>query len=117
MKKIILVSDRPTPTGAPEATIRLGGIVPVVTDKRRAHLAISLRLGSISNPLAKEVENVVSYGVPLAQAVYMAAESPKKYLGIDDAYRVAVGRPATFNILNARGRVLQTYKNGVKTAK
>lgn len=116
-RKIILVSDSLSPAGAPAGEYLLGGTVPIVTDGTAAYLADKSALaGSITN-LAKEVENAVSYGVPLAEAVYMATEAPKKYLGIEDCYVVAVGKPATFNILNARGRVIKTYRCGKEIKK
>lgn len=110
-RKIILVSDSLAPAGAPCGKYLLGDDTPVITDGTAAYLEDKSALaGSVTN-VAKTVENVVSYGVPLAHAVYAATETPRKYLSLPyDA--LSCGSTASFNVLDEKGKLLHVVNRG-----
>ena len=53
------------------------------------------------------VRNVLSYGVELEQAVYMAAESPRKYVNYY-VPKFDIGEQADYNVIDENGNVLAT---------
>jgi N-acetylglucosamine-6-phosphate deacetylase len=114
-KNVCIISDSLAPAGMPNGRYKLGD-QDVYTDGVAAYLSNGTSLaGSISN-LAAEVKNVVGYGVPLEQAVYMAADAPLKYLGLNSAPAVK-GEKADFNLLSEDGNLLAVYYGNYKSIK
>ncbi len=112
-EKIILVSDALAPCGAPVGEYILGENTPVIADGTAAYLKDKSALAGSTTNIAKMVEIIVRYGVPLEKAVYCATESPRKYLGLEIP-ALSVGYDASFNVVDERGKVTEVYSKGKK---
>lgn len=112
-EKIILVSDALAPCGAPVGEYILGENTPVIADGTAAYLKDKSALAGSTTNIAKMVEIIVRYGVPLEKAVYCATESPRKYLGLEIP-SLSVGYDASFNVVDERGKVTEVYSKGKK---
>lgn len=108
-EKVCLISDSLSATGCPNGIYTIGDGVEVRTDDRAAFLndGGNTLAGSITN-VAQMVRNVMSYGVPMAQAVYMANQSPSNYLGLNNVGAVEVGAQADLIILDGKANVIET---------
>ncbi len=114
-RRVCIISDSLAPAGMPNGKFRLDG-QDVYSNGVAAFLCDGTSLaGSISN-LSKEVQIVVGYGVPLEHAVYMAADAPLKYLGLN-ATPAVKGEMADFNILDEKGNLLAVYFGNTKILK
>ncbi len=114
-RRVCIISDSLAPAGMPNGKYMLDGQC-VYSNGLAAFLCDGTSLaGSISN-LSKEVKNVVDYGISLEQAVYMAADAPLKYLGLN-ATPAVKGKTADFNILDEQGNLLAVYFGNIKIEK
>ncbi len=105
-RRICLVSDSLSCAGMPKGGYKLGD-EDVVTDEKVCYLAdMSALAGSVTS-IDQMVRNVVSYGIKLEQAVYMAAESPRKYIG---CYlpKFEKGEQADYNVIDEKCNVVAT---------
>jgi N-acetylglucosamine-6-phosphate deacetylase len=63
-------------------------------------------------PVSSMVKNIVSYGIPLPEAVYMANQSPSAHLGLYDRGVLEIGKKADIVLLDKCGNLISVYKNG-----
>lgn len=108
------MSDALAPCGAPVGEYILGENTPVIADGTAAYLKDKYALAGSTTNIAKMVEIIVRYGVPLEKAVYCATESPRKYLGLEIP-SLSVGYDASFNVVDERGKVTEVYSKGKKS--
>jgi N-acetylglucosamine-6-phosphate deacetylase len=108
---LILVTDAMEAAGMPPGDYELGG--------RKVHLedgAVRLADGTLAGSaltMDEAVRNAIGFlGVPLAQAVRMATETPAAALNLDSKGKIAVGCDADFVLLDAEGTVLETIVAG-----
>ncbi|MDO4339463.1 MAG: N-acetylglucosamine-6-phosphate deacetylase [Eubacteriales bacterium] len=81
-ERVILISDSMMATGMANGTYQLGGQEVTVKD-RKATLSDGTIAGSATN-LYDCMRKAVSFGIPLAQAVFAATRNPAKSIGIYD---------------------------------
>lgn len=105
-KRIILVSDSLSCAGMPAGTYKLG-THDVYTDGKVCYLADMSSLAGSVTSVGEMVKILISYGIPLAEAVYQATESPRNYLGIQEV-KFTVGERADYNVLDENGNVIET---------
>jgi len=99
--RVILISDSLRATGMPDGKYPFGG-QEIVVNGPRATLADdpNTLAGSVSDLMAC-LKNVVSFGIPLADAVTAAAVNPAKVLGIYDRLgSLDVGKQANVAVLD-----------------
>ncbi len=103
-RRVMLVSDSLSCAGMPVGTYKLGeddvfndGKVCVRADK-------SGIAGSVIS-LADGVKILVENGIPLAEAAYMASETPRKYIGLS-VPALEIGEKADFVLLDEKGNLL-----------
>lgn len=109
-RHVCLVSDSIAAAGMAPGRFVLGGAhgVPVeVTGEVALTADRRLFAGSIT-PLDHMVENAVRCGIPLAEAIAMASESPARHLGLDRLGRIEPGCRAVFNLVSPSGKLLRT---------
>lgn len=108
-RKICLVSDAIRASGLSPGRYMLGdykdGVEVKVTDRVALLKDESCYAGSITC-IEKMVENLVSWGIPLAEAVYMASQCPATYLGLQGIGELKEGATAFINVLDANGKLL-----------
>lgn len=95
--KLNLISDSLRCAGMPDGDYELGG-QPIVVKNHKATLLDGTLAGS-SISLLDAVRNVVSFGLPLAGAVYAASTAPALAAGLD-AGVIAQGRVADLLVLD-----------------
>ncbi len=95
--KLNLISDSLRCAGMPDGDYELGG-QPIVVKNHKATLLDGTLAGS-SISLLDAVRNVVSFGLPLAGAVYAASTAPALAVGLD-AGVIAQGRAADLLVLD-----------------
>jgi N-acetylglucosamine-6-phosphate deacetylase len=108
---LILITDAMQAAGMSPGDYKLGG--------RKVHLedgAVRLAEGTLAGSaltMDEAVRNAVRFlGVPLAQAVRMATETPAAALNLDSKGKIAVGCDADLVLLDAEGTVLETIVAG-----
>lgn len=111
LEGLILVTDAMEAAGMPPGDYELGG--------RKARLedgAVRLADGTLAGSaltMDEAVRNAARFlGVPLAQAVRMASETPASALNLDGKGKIAVGCDADLVLLDAEGTVLETLVAG-----
>lgn len=105
-RRVCLISDSLSCAGMPNGKYKLGE-EDIVTDGKVCYLAdMSALAGSVTS-IDQMVRNVLSYGVELEQAVYMAAESPRKYVNYY-VPKFDIGEQADYNVIDENGNVLAT---------
>ncbi|MGC5326827.1 N-acetylglucosamine-6-phosphate deacetylase [Brevibacillus sp. SYSU BS000544] len=116
-EKLLLISDGMRAVGLPDGEYSLGGQT-VIVRQCIARLADSTLAGSTLS-LQKAVHNMVDeIGVPLIDAVYMAATAPATKLGISHSKgSLAVGKDADIAVLSADFRVVETIVKGIPVYK
>ncbi len=92
--KLYTVTDASAAAGMPDGEYRLGDR-KVIKRGLRVTLGESDTLASSAITLADAVRNLVSIGVPLAEAAAMASTRPADYLGLTDLGRIAPGARAS----------------------
>jgi N-acetylglucosamine-6-phosphate deacetylase len=61
----------------------------------------------------RAVANLQAFtGAPLEDAIHAASRSPARMLGMDALGGITIGQPASFNIFNAEGKLVQTILRG-----
>ncbi len=108
--RVILISDSLRAAGMPDGEYELGGLAVFVKDGL-ARIASGNLAGSTSNIL-QCVQNVVSWGFSLDEAVHMASTNPAKAVGLTDKGRVGVGFSADFTILSPDLKLIATIVGG-----
>lgn len=100
--RALIVSDSMRANGMPEGTaFDLGGQMVTVTGGK-ATLADGTIAGSVTN-LHQEVKNLVSWGVPFAQAVKSASLIPARAIGLEgEIGSIAPGKAADLVVLDGK---------------
>lgn len=104
--RVILVSDSLSCAGMEEGYYKLGDD-DVYTDGKACYRADHSGLAGSVISLADSVKLLVSHGIPLAEATYMASEAPRKYIGLSSP-SLTIGETADFVVLSADGTLLST---------
>jgi N-acetylglucosamine-6-phosphate deacetylase len=109
--KLYTVTDASAAAGMPDGEYRLG-------DRRifkrglKVTLEDSETIASSVITLADAVRNLVSIGIPLAEAVAMAATRPADYLGLDELGRIKPGARASVVALDGQLQVRGVWIDG-----
>ena len=109
--RTILISDSLRCAGMPDGNYTLGG-QPIVMKNGKATLLDGTLAGS-SISVLKAVQNVVSFGIPLEDAVYAGSMAPAKVIGKDDEIgSIEPGKYADFLLLDADLNLKAVYIGG-----
>ncbi len=109
--KLYTVTDASAAAGMPDGEYRLG-------DRRifkrglKVTLEDSETIASSVITLADAVRNLVSIGVPLAEATAMASTRPADYLGLDELGRIKPGARASMVALDGQLQVRGVWIDG-----
>jgi N-acetylglucosamine-6-phosphate deacetylase len=109
--KLYTVTDASAAAGMPDGEYRLGDR-KVVKRGWRVTLEDGHTLASSAITLADALRNLVSIGVPLAEAAAMASTRPADYLGLADLGRIAPGARASMVQLDAALRAEVVWIDG-----
>lgn len=113
-ERIALISDSMMATGLSDGEYALGGQKVYVKGKK-AILADGTVAGSVSNLLDCVRTCVKEMGIPLEEAVWSAAVTPAKVLGIfDECGSITPGKVAHLVLLNEALEVEQVYVAGTR---
>ncbi len=108
---LFLVTDAMEAAGMPSGDYELGGRAVRLEDG-----AVRLPDGTLAGSaltMDGAVRNAVRFlGIPLAEAVRMASETPAAALNLEHGGRISVGCRADFVLLDRRGTVLETIVAG-----
>ena len=96
-ERMVLISDSMRATGLPDGLYELGG-QPVIVKDATARTESGALAGSTS-PLAECVRCAVQFGIPRADAIKMATETPAAYLGVNKG-KIAVGYDADLLVVD-----------------
>ena len=113
-QNVSLVSDSLSAAGMPEGYYMLGTVTRIYNAGNVALLENMKTLAGSVTPVSKMVANVVSYGVPIEQAVYMGNQTPANYLGLTDRGVLEVGKRADIVVIDDKANLIETYKAGQK---
>lgn len=95
--RMVLISDSMRATGLPDGLYELGG-QPVIVKDQTARTESGALAGSTST-LAECVRCAIRFGIPRADALKMASETPAKHLGLNKG-KVAVGYDADLLVVD-----------------
>ncbi|HEY5057342.1 MAG TPA: N-acetylglucosamine-6-phosphate deacetylase [Acidobacteriaceae bacterium] len=115
--RAILVTDGISATGEPDGDYLLGGLEVTVVNGR-CLLKIDLAAGKETLAgsvltMDRAVANLQEFtGATLEAAVHAASRNPARMLGMEALGEVAIGQPASFNVCNAEGKLVQTVLRG-----
>jgi N-acetylglucosamine-6-phosphate deacetylase len=110
---ICLVTDATAGAGLPNGSLfSLFGNECVVEDSVCLLADHSALAGSASRMIDLVRTMVRDVGVPLHEAIIMAAENPARAIGLETKGRLAVGTDADFVVLSPELEVLQTFVRG-----
>lgn len=110
-ESIALITDSMAAAGMPDGTYELGGLLVHVTNG-----VARLRGGNLAggtSHLLDIVRNCVKAGVPLADAVTMATQTPARVLGRDDVGVLQAGKRADVVLVDETLRVEKVYRRGI----
>ncbi len=111
-ESIALITDSMAAAGMPDGTYELGGLLVHVTNG-----VARLRGGNLAggtSHLLDVVRNCVKAGVPLADAVTMASQTPARVLGRDDVGVLQQGKRADVVLVDEALQVERVYRRGVR---
>lgn len=110
-KKMIIISDSLRCAGLCDGNYDLAG-QPIVVKDGRATLLDGTLAGSSGN-LHSELKNVVSYGIPLEDAIYAMTEAPAKAINsYDEIGSLDVGKCADMLLLDDDLNIKATFIDG-----
>jgi len=109
--KLYTVTDASAAAGMPDGEYSLGAH-KVFKRGLRVTLEDNETLASSAINLADAVRNLVSIGVPLAEAVAMASTRPAEYLGHADLGRILPGARASMVQLDVKLKVEGVWIDG-----
>lgn len=110
-ERMVLISDALRCCGMPDGEYELGGQAVFLKGKT-CTLADGTLAGSVTN-LFDCMRNVVSYGIPLEDAVRAASYNPACQLGVQDRVgSIAVGKDADFLVCSADLSLRKVYIDG-----
>ena len=107
--RALVISDSMRANGMPEGEpFDLGGQMVTVREGK-ATLADGTIAGSVSN-LHQEVKNLVSFGIPLEQAVKAASLIPARSIGLEEEIgSIAPGKRADLVVLDENLDIVAVY--------
>lgn len=109
----VIISDSLRCAGMPDGDYELGG-QPIVVKQGRATLLDGTLAGSSANLLG-ELQNVVSFGVPLTDALTSLTLSPARAVGLDgEIGSIAEGKRADLLLLEPNLSLHSVYIDGQK---
>ncbi len=113
-EKLVIISDSLRCAGMPDGDYELGG-QPIEMKNGRATLKGSETLAGSSSNLLQELQNVVSFGLPLEAAITALTIAPAKAVRLDRAIgSLDVGKRADLVLLNADLTLDSVYVDGEK---
>lgn len=98
-ERLVIISDSLRCAGMPDGQYELGGQPIEMKNGKATLLGTDTLAGSSSNLLA-ELKNVVSFGLPLEDALYAVSTAPAKAVGLTDTGSIAVGKAADLVVLD-----------------
>lgn len=104
-KRMILISDAISATGLCDGDYMLGGKRVIVKDGIARNEAGALSGSTVT--LHDCVRRAISFGIPKAEALRMASETPAAYLGVPKG-KVAVGYDADLLVVDEDLNILET---------
>ncbi|MFI3229648.1 MAG: amidohydrolase family protein [Bacillota bacterium] len=111
-RNMCVVSDSLSAAGMPKGTYVLGEDIAIYNNGEVVLLADKSALAGSITPLAKMVQNMVSYGVPIAEAVYMANQAPASHLKMPKLGKIGEGLVADIVLIDNFGSLKAVYKAG-----
>ena len=113
-ENLVIISDSLRCAGMPDGEYELGG-QPIEMKNGRATLKDSETLAGSASNLLEEVQKVVSFGIPLEDAVTAVTITPARAVRLDDKIgSLAVGKCADLVLLNADLSLDSVYVDGIK---
>lgn len=112
-EKLNLISDSLRCAGMPDGSYMLGG-QPIEVKNQKATLQGTDTLAGSSISMLDAVRNVVSFGLPLTDAVYAASTAPAEAVGLTEVGSIQVGKRADLVILDAELNLVAVYVDGKK---
>ena len=109
--KLNLISDSLRCAGMPEGEYELGG-QPIEVHGKKATLKGTDTLAGSCISLLDAVRNVVSFGIPLSDALYAASTAPANAVGLTDRGRIAVGACADLLVLDQNLQLKAVFVDG-----
>ena len=111
---LAIISDSLRCAGMPDGEYELGG-QPIEVKNGRATLLNSDTLAGSTSNLLEELQNVVSFGIPLEDAVTAVTLTPARAIRMDDKIgSLAVGKCADLVLLNSDLTLDSVYVDGTK---
>ena len=111
--KLNLISDSLRCAGMPDGQYELGG-QPIEVKNHKATLLGTDTLAGSSISLLDAVRNVVSFGLPLADALYAASAAPAQAVGLTDVGVIRTGAAADLVMLDQDLNLKAVYVDGEK---
>ena len=112
--RLVIISDSLRCAGMPDGQYELGGQPIEMKNGRATLLGTDTLAGSASN-LLEELNNVVSFGLPLEDAISAMTIAPAKAVRLDhEIGSLEVGKRADMVILNSDLTLDSVYIDGVK---
>lgn len=109
--RVLLISDSLRCAGLPDGNYDLGGR-PILVNKGKATLLNGTLAGSSIN-LLDALQNAVSFGIPLEQAVASATILPARAIGLEESIgSLEVGKCADLLLLDSRLSLVKTIIDG-----
>lgn len=109
--KLTLISDSLHCAGMPDGEYELGG-QPITVRDGKATLSGSETIAGSSISLLDAVRNVVSFGIPLAAAVYAASTAPANAVRLHDVGSIQIGKRADLLVLDSSLNLKAVYIDG-----
>lgn len=111
---LAIISDSLRCAGMPDGEYELGG-QPIEVKNGRATLLNSDTLAGSTSNLLEELQNVVSFGLPLEEAITAVTLTPARAIRMDDKIgSLAVGKCADLVLLNSDLTLDSVYVDGTK---
>lgn len=112
-EKLLLISDSMSAAGLEDGSYELGG-QKVTVDKGKATLEDGTIAGSTTT-VYEAFKNIISYGVPVENAVLSATLLPAKAIHEEKQIgSIAVGKRADFIVMDTDYNILEVYIDGEK---
>ncbi len=112
--QLAAVSDSLRCTGMPEGEYELGGQTVELKDGRACLLHTDTLAGSTAD-LLSELRNLVSFGIPLEQALTAVTLTPARAVRLDgELGSIAEGKRADFAVLDRDLNLLQVFADGTR---
>ncbi|MFH0993225.1 MAG: N-acetylglucosamine-6-phosphate deacetylase [bacterium] len=116
-EKLILVSDCLSPAGREDGRYRLGSAAHGIDVDvcGAAYVAGTKKLAGSIVSVDTLLQNALSIGIPLVDAVWMLTRTPARLLGIDDRLgALDPGKAADIVVFDASGHIQKVYCQGIR---